>query len=413
MICSAPTTAEFSGEVVHIHVEPIPHPGGRTPHDVGEIFTRFGSRFRERHRLSIEQARAMRAIESCRTDALGGHRVACNNCEFAIQAYNSCRNRHCPKCMGSAQYRWIEARKERILNTPYFHIVFTLPEELRPIARRNPDLIFDLLFKSAAQTLLELGRDKKRLGGLLGLTAVLHTWSRTLAFHPHVHCIVTAGGLSPDEQRWRPARRSYLFPVRVMGALFRGKFLAGLTRSNEHECLDLGSDSTSFSQLVSVLRKVRWVVYAKQPFGGPAQVFQYLGQYTHRVGIANSRIRAVTDHGITFTTRGESTVTLDPIEFIRRFLMHVLPRGFVKIRHYGLCASVNARTKMAEAQTILGSTVDTQAGAAQDVPKERSDDGIDVDVREILIRVFMTDHVPCPRCQVGKLELQECATGPP
>lgn len=395
-----------------MHIVSSADSGGRTHFDVGEIFARFGEAFREHHRLSPDQARVMRAIERCRTEALGGHRIACTNCGFAIQAYNSCRNRHCPKCQGSAQYRWIEARKEKLLSTSYFHVVFTLPAELRSIARRNPSCVFDLLFKSAARVLLELGQDERRLGGHLGVTAVLHTWSRTLAFHPHVHCIVTGGGLSADGRQWRAVRRRYLFPVRVMAALFRGKFLAGLTRAQEAGGLDLGNDVGGFGQLVSVLHKMRWVVYAKQPFGGPAHVFHYLGQYTHRVGLANSRIRAVADNGITFITRGDRTVTLAPVEFIRRFMMHVLPTGFVKIRHYGLSASTHARTKLAQAQAILGPLPDVDANRRED-DDDRKKNVDEVDVRDIITRVLIGDDVACPTCEVGRLRVHERSTGPP
>lgn len=385
---------------MHVANEAHPLGGGRTELDLGAIFRAHGEAFRAQFSPSQQQIRVMRAIERCRTAALGGHLYGCTRegCDFVVPAYNSCRDRHCPKCQGKAQFEWIEARKERLLHSSYFHVVFTLPSELRALAQKNSEAIYGLLLSSAAGTLIDLGRDEKRLGALIGVTAILHTWTRTLAYHPHAHCIVTAGGLAPDGGRWISIRGDFLFPVKVMGALFRGKFLAGLKKL--HETKSLVEDAeTSFDALINVLYKTSWVVYAKQPFGGPVQVFSYLGRYTHRVGIANSRLRSADDKQITFDTKDAHTITLAPFDFIQRFLQHVLPSGFVKIRHYGLHASVNAKTKLVEAQALLGPLPDLDRDRVELVhPAPKDDD------TETLLRLLRDGvEVLCPRCRRGHL----------
>lgn len=247
---------------------------------------------------------------------------------------------------------------ERVLPTRHFHVVFTIPQELKPLAFHNRAVFFKLLFDAASRTLLELGQDPKRLGGLLGITAVLHTWTRSLAFHPHLHCIVTGGGLSPDGTRWVPAPHSrgrYLFPVDVMKALFRGKLLAALSQAYERGELEWHADPASFARLRDQLYRKDWCVYCKSPFGGAAQVFNYLGRYTHRVGISNQRLISMDDRGVTFFTKNGATDTLAPDEFIRRFLLHVLPPGFVKIRHFGLLAPGNVNTRLKIARGLLAS----------------------------------------------------------
>ncbi|MGH7336570.1 MAG: IS91 family transposase, partial [Myxococcota bacterium] len=330
-----------------------PHPAGcgtaglRPALEVATIFREHGEAYRQGHTLTREQLRAMRAIERCRTAALGGHLDACVSCGAVRPAYNSCRNRHCPKCQSLAQAKWLDERKRRILPTSYFHVVFTLPSELRAVARLNPGVVYGLLFHAAAQTLLELGRDPKRLGATLGVTCVLHTWSRTLAYHPHVHCIVTGGGLSLDQERWVASARRYLFPLPVMAALFRGKMLSGLRRAHRQGKLRLPTNlaaSAWFDALVDRLFGADWVVYAKPPFGGPEHVYAYLGRYTHRVGLDNRRLRAIDDEQVRFVGRHRKLVTLTPGAFIGRFLQHVLPPDFVKLRHYGLLAASNATT---------------------------------------------------------------------
>jgi len=314
----------------------------------------------------------MRDIETCRTAVLGGHLDVCDACEHTEISYNSCRNRHCPKCQCLRQAMWVARRMERVLPTHHFHVVFTVPEELRPLALRNRVRFFEILFAAASRTLLQLGCDPRRLGGLLGVTAVLHTWTRKLAFHPHLHCIVTGGGLSPDGTRWVAVRGRgrYLFPVEVMKRLFRGKLLAALTRARERGQLDfdgpcaLLADPTTFARLLRDLAHKDWVVYCKPPFGGAEQVFNYLGRYTHRVGISNQRLIAIDERGVTFATKDGGRATLGPDEFIRRFLLHVLPRGFVKIRHFGLLAPANVNGKLAAARRLLAPKPDPTAPLA-------------------------------------------------
>ena len=321
--------------------------------EVADVFRAHGETFRQRHALTPGQLQVMRAIETCRTEVLGGHVDVCTECGFARPAYNSCRNRHCPKCQFLKQAEWVEQRMVRILPTRYFHVVFTLPAALRPLCLRHPKRLYDLLFEAVAQTLLALGEDMQRLGAQLGFTAVLHTWTRTLEYHPHLHCIVTGGGLSADGEHWiRAGRGRFLFPVKVMGALFRGKFLDGLRRLQKQGELDVG-DAAAFGRLIDALYHQSWVVYAKRPFGGPAHVYQYLGRYTHRIAISNQRLIAFDGNAVRFYTKNGQTATLPPEELIRRFLLHVLPRGFTKIRHFGLMAPCHVRARLEQARQLL------------------------------------------------------------
>ena len=297
----------------------------------------------------------MRAIASCRTEVLGGHLEVCPCCAFQQPAYNSCRDRHCPKCQSSQQIEWVQERLKHILPAPHFHVVFTVPEALKEVALGHREKFYELLLRTAAQTLLELGHNPKYLGAELGVTTVLHTWTRDLRFHPHVHCIVTGGGLTRDGTRWRPVKGGYLFPVRVLSSLFRGKLMHAveeLWNVGEWRSKTLSSQR-QFNQLKARLYQQPWVAYAKKPFGGPAQIFRYLGQYTHRVALSNHRLLALDDQGVRFITRGRTTVTLTADEFISRFLLHVLPRGFRKIRHYGLYAAGNVPTRLAAAQALF------------------------------------------------------------
>jgi len=331
--------------------------GGVPPRfEVAEIFRTHGAAFRTVHHLTPDQGKVMRAIESCRTAAQGSRTYVCPDCSGKIVMYNSCRNRHCPTCQGANQHRWLERRLKTLLPVPYFHVVFTLPEELRPVARFNPKIVYDLLFKAAGNSLLELGRS--RFGAQFGITSVLHTWRRDLCYHPHLHCIVTGGGLSLDGERWIDTGAKFLFPVRVMSDLMRGKFLAGLEEARRAGDLNMpaGLNTPSAAAgLVEVLRRKAWVVYCKRPFGGAEQLFEYLGRYTHRVGISDHRIIDVTPSQVVIKTRGRDTASMSPQEFIRRFLMHVLPTGFTKIRHYGLLASANINTKLVVARDLLAS----------------------------------------------------------
>jgi hypothetical protein len=388
-----------------------PAPGsagpGRPRLTVGDIFRAYGEAYRQSHALSAQQRKAMRAIEACRTPVLGGRVEVCDRCGLAQAVYHSCRNRHCPNCQSLRQARWIEGRLRRLLPIDYFHVVFTVPDELlNGIILRNRELFFDLLFAAGSQTLLTLGADPKRLGAQLGATIVLHTWTRDLRFHAHLHCIVTGGGLHPDGDRWIPARQDYLFPVKVLSKLFRGKLLASLNAAYRAEELTLDGaceplrDPKHFARLKDQLYKTEWVSYAKKPFAGPEQVFRYLGRYTHRVGISNQRLLSVSDDGVLFRTRGEATAQLPPDVFIGRFLQHVLPPRYVKIRHYGLHAPANATTRLETARRLLEAerpqapiadpAVSTPANDGEAPPRE--------DWRELLHRLTGIDPTRCPRC---------------
>jgi len=279
--------------------------------EVATIVRAHGAAVRRQQVLSREQRQALRAMAVCRTPALGGHLDVCPACGLERPAYHSCRNRHCPKCQSLAQARWIAQRTARVLDVDYFHVVFTLPASLRSLALAHRRPVFALLLRAAAQTLLTLGHDPQRLGAELGITAVLHTGTRQLAFHPHVHCIVTAGGLTADRRRWRPARQRHLFPVRVLGALFRGKVLAALQRSLARGEL-AAADPVSTRCTLGALHGTSWLVYVKRPFGGATRLFQYLGRYTHRVGLSNQRLVAVTPDAVTFRTKDGRTATLPP-----------------------------------------------------------------------------------------------------
>ena len=329
---------------------------------VGAIARIHGESFTRQHALTEAQRKVLRAIAACRTSVLGGRVDVCARCGDESLVFHSCRNRHCPACQSLSQARWIEGRTARLLPTDYFHVVFTVPDELLcGLAMRNRELFFSALFSAGSQTLLALGRDKKRLGAQLGLTAVLHTWTRDLRFHPHLHCIVTGGGLS-DDGRWRAAKRDYLFPVSVLSALFRGKLVAALDeayRANELVLRGVDGfggavpDDVAWLRLKRKLYRTKWVSYAKPPFAGPESVYQYLGRYTHRVGLSNHRLLSATDEAITFRTRGEDTASLTPHEFLRRFLQHVLPDGFVKLRNFGLLAPGNVNTRLVTARSVL------------------------------------------------------------
>jgi hypothetical protein len=308
------------------------------------------------------ERRALRDISVCRTGALGGHRDVCASCGAEREVFNSCRNRHCPKCQAMRQARWVAARMQRALPVRHFHVVFTLPAELRELVYTFKTPLLDLLFDCASATLLQLAADPKRLGGLLGVTAVVHTWGRNLTFHPHLHCIVTGGGLCTGGA-WTDSYEKYLLPVDVLGALFRGKFLDGLARLLREGRLAVTPRTPArvaellsppaFARLKDDLYCKDWVVYTKAPFKKPDALFRYLGLYTHRVAISNHRIRHADDAHVVFRTRDDKTCQLSPIEFIRRFLLHVLPRGFVKVRHFGLYAAGNVNSRLLIARTAI------------------------------------------------------------
>jgi hypothetical protein len=359
--------------------------------EVADVFRRHGPVYRHSHVLSGQQRRAMRDIEACRTSVLGGHLDVCGACGHSSPSYNSCRNRHCPKCQSLRQAKWVAQREQRLLDTPYFHVVFTVPEELKPLALLNRERFFKALFQAVSRTLLTLANDERHLGAIIGITTVLHTWTRDLRFHPHVHCIVTGGGLAVGGKRWIPTRRGFLFPVRVLSRLFRGKLLGALARAIDVKALELGD--VDFPRLRRQLRSREWVVYSKRPFGGPEHVLRYLGRYTHRVGISNQRLLSVDEVGVRFRTRGEKNVYLQGGEFIRRFLQHVLPKGFFKIRHYGLLAPSNA-LRLRAAQALL-------ARRRPEPPAPPRD------WRELLLRLTGIDLSKCPRC--GAMQMRRDA----
>jgi hypothetical protein len=338
--------------------------------EVADIFRAHGPAWRQAQagHLSLGQLRVMSAIERCRTAALGGHVARCEKCAHTHIAYNSCRNRHCPKCQGAAAKDWLAARQAELLEVPYYHVVFTLPAPIGDIAYQNKAVIYGILFKAAAETLITIAADPKHLGARIGLTAVLHTWGSALTHHPHVHCIVPGGGISFDGTGWVSCRPGFFLPVRVLSRLFRRRFLEKLTAAHQAGRLRFFGDHAQladarlFAGYLRPLRKVEWVVYAKPPFGGPDAVLAYLSRYTHRVAIANSRLIACDDTGVTFTwkdyrAKGRSRqklMTLAPSEFIRRFLLHVLPSAFHRIRHYGLFANGGRAENLARARQLLG-----------------------------------------------------------
>jgi Putative transposase/Transposase zinc-binding domain len=355
--------------------------------EVADIFRGHGPAWRRANagHVSLGQLKVMSAIESCRTAALGGHVARCEKCAHTHIAYNSCRNRHCPKCQGAAAKEWLADREAELLPVPYYHVVFTLPAAIGDIAYQNKAVIYDILFKAAAETLITIAADPRHLGARIGLTAVLHTWGSALTHHPHVHMIVPGGGISPDGQRWISCRPGFFLPVRVLSRLFRRLFLEKLAAAHDAGRLQFFSDHAplaerhSFTAYLVPLRKAEWLVYAKRPFGGPEAVLAYLSRYTHRVAIANRRLVALDDAGVTFRWKDyrakererAKLMTLAIDEFIRRFLIHVLPGGFHRIRHYGLFANGGRADNIARARQLLnGPVVQSEPGDA-----DSTDDG--------------------------------------
>jgi Putative transposase/Transposase zinc-binding domain len=342
---------------------------GRPRLEVADIFHRHGADWRRANagHVSLAQLQVMSAIEQCRSAALGGHVERCEDCGHSRIAYNSCRDRHCPKCQGAAAEDWLAARQANLLPVGYFHVVFTLPAEIAPIAYQNKAVVYDLLFRAAAQTLITIAADPKHLGARIGATAVLHSWGSAMTYHPHVHMIVPGGGISLDGTRWVHCKPGFLLPVRVLSRLFRRLLLAALADAHAAgrlaffgEIADL-RHCDAFAAHLAPLRKKDWFVYAKPPFSGPEAVLAYLARYTHRVAIANSRLLALDERGVTFRYKdyrrnGQAryrTMTLSADEFIRRFLLHVLPKGFHRIRHYGLLASAGCKANIARARKLI------------------------------------------------------------
>jgi hypothetical protein len=354
--------------------------------EVADIFRSAGPAYRTAHagHLSLDQLKVMSAIEQCRTAALGGHVGACQDCGYQRIAYNSCRNRHCPRCQGAAARAWLEARQVDLLPVGYFHVVFTLPAEIADIAFQNKAQVYDLLFRAASRTMLTIAADPRHLGARIGITAVLHTWGSAMTHHPHIHMIVPGGGIAPDG-RWVSSRPAFLLPVRVLGALFRRLFLTRLLELHEAGQLAFFgkmaglSDRRAFQRRLSAVRKKRWVVYAKPPFAGPQAVLAYLSRYTHRVAISNGRLMQFDQTGVTFRYKNyrrtgadrQQVMTLATDEFIRRFLLHTLPRGFHRIRHYGMLAGSARKDCLAFARQLLKVAPPPEEPAAKEPADQR------------------------------------------
>lgn len=333
--------------------------------ELAEVFRRFGRAYRKANKLPLYIIKTMNAIEKCRTAALGGHIEKCGTCGHIRISYNSCRNRHCPKCQGMAQGKWINARKQDLLPVKYFHLVFTIPEQLNPIAIRNQKEIYNILFKASAETLTDLGKDPKYLKAEIGFISILHTWGQTLMHHPHIHCILPGGGLSLDKKHWVYSKKKYFLPVKVLSKLFRGKFLYYLKKAFKEQKvkfpgkINIFKEQKEFLKLIDDLYKKDWVVYCKPTLENTEKVIEYLGRYTHRVAITNNRIEKIENKKVTFSWKDykdgskNKKMTLDADEFIRRFLPHILPDGFMKIRHYGLLSNKNRNNKLKLCKTLL------------------------------------------------------------
>lgn len=392
--------------------------------EVAKIFRQCGPAFRTEHTATLcrGQRRVMSAIEQCRTAALGGHVEQCDACGHQRVAYNSCRNRHCPKCQSLARAQWLQDRQADLLPVEYFHVVFTVPQEVAAIAYQNKAVVYDILFQATAQTLRTIGADPKHLGSEIGFIAILHTWGQNLLHHPHLHCVVPGGGISPDGQRWISCRPGFFLPVRVLSRLFRRLFLELLQQAFDGGELHFFNSLAglqkrlAFARYLAPVAHTEWVVYAKPPFGGPKQVLEYLGRYTHRVAISNNRLLEFSDGEVTFAWkdyRHESknkTMRLDAHEFIRRFLLHVLPSGFQRIRSYGFLANRYRQVKIELCRKLLGAPVPV---VAVDVPDQATD------YRDRYQRLTGLSLRDCPHCGKGQMVRIESFTagvfprGPP
>ncbi len=395
----------------------------RPPLEVADIFRAHGPAWRRAQagHLSLGQLKVMSAIERCRSAALGGHVLRCQGCGHIHIAYNSCRDRHCPKCQATAARAWLEDRQAELLPVDYYHVVFTLPGPISDIAYQNKSVLYNLLFKAAAETLLTIAADPKHLGARIGVTMVLHTWGSAMTHHPHVHCIVPGGGLSADGTSWVDCKPGFFLPVRVLSRLFRRLFLEKLSAAHqarelkffgEHAAL---AEAKTFADWLKPLRQLEWVVYAKRPFAGPAAVLAYLSRYTHRVAIANSRLVTFDERGVTFKWKDyrnkgryrHKTMTLTSGEFIRRFLIHVLPSGFHRIRHYGLIANAQRRENLVRARELLAAETindptDETAHDAPDTPAYSAYVCPDCGAPMIIIDTFERGHLPrAPPARIG------------
>ena len=356
--------------------------------ELADIFRRYGQSYAKTHRLSAAQQKVMRAVETCRTAELGGHLKQCDRCGFEHPSYNSCRNRHCPKCQSLAKAQWLQKQNAELLPVGYFHLVFTLPHLFNGLILAHKKIVLSLLFKAVSETLLESGQ--RRLGGTVGIIAVLHTWDQKLQDHFHLHCLVPAGALSLDHSRWIKARRNFLFPVKALSVVYRGKFLDLLKQAGEKGRIE------TTSERVQALREKNWVVYAKRPFGSPQTVLDYLGRYTHRVALSNDRILSAQNGQVTFTYRDRKdkdrlkSMALDAQEFIRRFLLHVLPDGFMRIRHFGFLANRAKKHALPQCRKLLG-----LSPALAEMPKRSAQD--------LLRELTGIDLSRCPSCKLGTM----------
>jgi putative transposase/transposase-like zinc-binding protein len=376
----------------------------RPTYEVAQIFRQYGAAYREHHLLPLEQQRVMTAIESCRTAALGGHLEQCDQCGHQRPIYNSCRNRHCPKCQGLARARWLADRQAELLPVGYFHNVFTLPHELNDLLAANPRLLYHLLFHSVSQTLQAFAAHPDYgLGGQLGFTAVLHTWDQKLLYHVHLHCVIAGGALAWDGSRWLPSPANYLFPVRELSQDFRQRYLAGLRRAFAQQKLYLPgrlaplAEPAALAAFLDPLASKAWVVYSQPPFGGGTKVLEYLSRYTHRVAVSNGRLRAIADGQVTFSYRDRrdhnrpKELTLPAAEFIRRFLQHVTPPGLCRMRHYGFLSNRSKEEQLPRCRALLGQA-QTPPPAA--VPST---------VADVLLRLTGHDVTRCPQCGQGTM----------
>ncbi len=387
-------------------------PKGRQKLEVADIFREYGDAYRNRHPLPQSHLKVMRAIEICRTADLGGHIEQCDTCRSERISYNSCANRHCPKCQTFTKEKWLEDRKAELLPVGYFHNVFTLPHDLNPIALCNTKILYGLLFKAVSETLKAFGKDPKHLGGQTGFIAVLHTWNQRLTSHIHLHVVIPAGTLSADGSQWiDPKRKAFLFPVKALSRVFRGKFIDLLKAAYEEDQLILPGktahlgEKNGFEDLIERLWKQDWVVFSKQPFGGPKQVLAYLGRYTHRVAISNHRLLSIEKGKVTFTYRDRrdgdkvKRMCIEAQEFIRRFLLHVLPHGFMRIRHFGFLANRVKQQNVARIRNLIGK---------DDKPSERANSS----PLELLKRLTGVDLTSCPFCKKGTMVLLKEIPGP-
>src|SRR5580704_15991707 len=374
--------------------------------ELADIFRQFGPAYRQAHSLPLHQHRLMQAIETCRTAVLGGTVDWCDHCQYTHTRYRSCRNRHCPKCQGLAREKWLAQRRAELLPVAYFHVVFTLPEPLAAIAFYNKKVIYDILFRATAETLLTMARDPQHLGVALGFFAVLHSWGQNLHFHPHLHCVIPGGGLSVDRKRWIAGRRRFFLPVKVLSALFRRLFLEALEKAYAQDQLQFFGDlerlrdPSAFARYLAPLRRSKWVVYAKPPFGGPQRVLEYLGRYTHRVAISNSRLLKLEDGQVSFAWKDyrikgapaqqHKAMTVPAEEFIRRFLQHALPPGFQRIRYFGLLANCHRAGKLRLCRQHLAAPM----ADLLPVPK---------DYRDFYAALTGKNLRLCPECGVGTM----------